>query len=226
MGEYQLLYAAFDMRRYCSNHRTGVSKLSLFKSFKDGLNEFVAEPDGSEEFMDEREEPMEKTQVQQSMPPHPQSAQTVISRGMTVNGALRGNGVVKVEGTIEGEVVLDGTLTVAASGMVKGPVTANVIRVFGKIAGNVTAKERLYLEKTGYLEGDIETAALVVEDGGQFNGHAVMAKKQDKTVQSQREQLPELQFGQNYTVGSQEKGVEESAVEPETEDYLEKTAEI
>lgn len=219
------MYAAFDVRRYRSNHKVGVSKLSLFKSFKEGLNEFVTEPDGGEEFMDERVEPMEKTQVQQPMPSHPQSPQTVISRGMTVNGALRGKGIVKVEGAIEGEVVLDGTLMVAASGVVKGPVTANVIRVFGKIEGNVTAKERLCLEKTGYLEGDIETAALVVEDGGQFNGRAVMAKKSDKTALSQREQIPELQFGQNYTAGTQEKGAGEADLAPETEDPLEKTAE-
>ena len=159
-----------------------MSRLSLFKSFKDGLNEFVMESDGGEELMDEQEETIGKVQLQQSAPPHPQNSQTVVSRGMTLSGTLRGKGVVKVEGTVEGEVVLDGTITVSAPGVVKGPVTANIIRVFGKIQGNVTAKERLYLEKTGYLEGDIETAALVVEDGGQFNGRAIMAKKLDKIV--------------------------------------------
>lgn len=200
-----------------------MSRLSLFKSFKDGLNEFVMESDGGEELMDEQEESIEKVQLQQSAPPHPQNSQTVVSRGMTLSGTLRGKGVVKVEGTVEGEVVLDGTITVSAPGVVKGPVTANIIRVFGKIQGNVTAKERLYLEKTGYLEGDIETAALVVEDGGQFNGRAIMAKKLDKTPQSQQEQMPELQFGQNYTSEAQEKSLEEVDSRPEMDDQVEST---
>ena len=38
----------------------GMRKLGLFKSFKDGLNEIVTKTDRSEEFMDEREELIEK----------------------------------------------------------------------------------------------------------------------------------------------------------------------
>ena len=66
---------------------------------------------------------------------------TVISKDMIVSGALKGNGAVRIEGSVDGEIDLDGSVIVAPTGAVTGPVKADVIRVAGKVEGNVTAKE-------------------------------------------------------------------------------------
>ena len=91
-------------------------------------------------------------------------------------GNLRGEGVVQVEGVVEGEIELKGAMIVAATGRVKGPVTADVVQVAGHIEGGVLARDHMRLEKTGSLEGDVTTVSLVVEDGGRLNGRSSMLK--------------------------------------------------
>ena len=108
--------------------------------------------------------------------PEPPSS-TVIAAGATVTGNLPGEGVIQVEGTVEGELNLKGAVIVAPTGLVKGPVTADVIRVAGRVEGTVSARERLLLEKTGSLEGDVSTPSLEVSEGGRLNGRCTMPKQ-------------------------------------------------
>ena len=114
-----------------------------------------------------------------SLPEPPSS--TTIAVGATVSGTLRGEGVIQVEGTVEGEIDLTGAVIVAPSGLVRGPVTADVIRLAGRIEGTVNARERLLLQKTGSLEGDMTTPSLEVEAGGQLNGRSTMPSKSQVT---------------------------------------------
>ena len=101
---------------------------------------------------------------------------TVIAQGITVCGTLRGEGVIQVEGVVEGEFDLTGAVIVAETGLVRGPITADVVRVAGRIEGSVRAREHMRLEPTGSLDGDVTTASLVVEDGGSLNGRCTMLK--------------------------------------------------
>lgn len=105
--------------------------------------------------------------------PEPPSS-TIIAAGASVSGTLRGDGIIQIEGTVEGEIDLNGAVIVMPTGLIKGPVTAGVIRIAGRIEGNVTAKERLLLQKTGSIEGDMTTPILEVEEGGRLNGRSIM----------------------------------------------------
>lgn len=125
--------------------------------------------------------------------PSPLSS-TVIATGVTVTGTLKGEGVIQVEGTVEGEINLQGAVIVAATGLVKGPVTAEVIQVAGRVKGNCVARGHVRLEKTGSLEGDVTTTSLVVEDGGRLNGRSNMVKEIPQSAAPE----PELEFGANY----------------------------
>ena len=104
---------------------------------------------------------------------------TVIASGVTLAGTLHGEGVVQVEGTVEGEIDIKGAVIVTSTGIVKGPVTADVAQVAGRIEGCVLARDHMRLEKTGSLEGDVTTVSLVVEDGGRLNGRSSMLKPGD-----------------------------------------------
>lgn len=103
---------------------------------------------------------------------------TVIAQGITVTGTLRGEGVVQVEGVVEGEFDMVGAVIVAESGLIRGPVAADVVRVAGHVEGNINAREHMRLESSGSLDGDVKTASLVVEDGGILNGRCTTVKPQ------------------------------------------------
>ena len=130
---------------------------------------------------------------------------TVIAEGVTMAGKLYGEGVIQVEGAVEGEIDLKGAVIVTTTGCVHGPISADVIHVAGSVEGNVVARDHLRLEKSGTLEGDAETVSLVVEDGGRLNGRTTMMK-QDGTPKPRPKE--DLQFGRNYKAEEEEEGAQ------------------
>lgn len=130
---------------------------------------------------------------------------TVIAEGVTMAGKLYGEGVIQVEGAVEGEIDLKGAVIVTTTGCVHGPISADVIHVAGSVEGNVVARDHLRLEKSGTLEGDAETVSLVVEDGGRLNGRTTMMKQDGMPKPRPKE---DLQFGRNYKAEEEEEGAQ------------------
>ena len=121
---------------------------------------------------------------------------TLIAKGITFTGTIHGEGVVRVEGRVEGEVDLKGTLTVTTTGTVQGPITADVVRVAGDITGSITARESLCLERTGCVHGDVATASLIVENG-RLDGSSTMLTAPERPKEPDLS-VDDLQFGENY----------------------------
>lgn len=130
-------------------------------------------------FGSQREAPqpvvLEGAQPQESLPPA-KVVGTLIAEGVAIKGIIKGEGVVRVEGVVEGEFHMDGAVIVADTGLIRGPVNADVLRVAGRVEGNVNAREHIRLEQSGTLIGDVATASLVVEDGGILNGRSTMTR--------------------------------------------------
>ena len=139
---------------------------------------------------------LEGERHQESLPPPQKVSSTLITQGITITGTVEGEGVVQVEGTVIGEFSMVGAIIVADSGLVKGPISADVVRIAGRVEGNITAREHLRLENTGTLIGDVTTASLVVEDGGCLNGRSTMMKppESDMDLKDVRP-AGDLQFG-------------------------------
>ncbi len=112
--------------------------------------------------------------------PEPRSS-TVIAKDLLVTGKLSGEGVVQIEGTVEGEVSLKGYVIVTATGRVKGPVEADVIRIAGQVEGNLVSHDHVQLERTGTINGDVTTVSFVIENGGRLNGRTTMVPEQAST---------------------------------------------
>lgn len=102
---------------------------------------------------------------------------TVIAGGVTVLGTLEGEGVIQVEGTVKGEISLNGAVIVKPTGLVQGPITAEIVQIAGSVEGDCIARDHMRLESTGSLDGDVTTLSLIIEDGGRFNGRSNMVKE-------------------------------------------------
>lgn len=122
--------------------------------------------------------------------PQPRS-DTVIAKGVTVSGKITGEGVVQVDGILEGEIDVKGLVTVSATGRIKGPIKSDVLHVSGCVDGDIVASEHLRLEGTGVINGDITTVSFVVEDGGRLNGRTTMTGA-DKAHPSTPKHSPDL----------------------------------
>lgn len=130
-------------------------------------------------------------------------ASTVITEGIILTGRLCGEGSLQIEGAVEGEIELEGSVSISATGRVKGPITAGIVRVAGKAEGNIIAREHLRLEKTGQILGDVSSASLVVEDGGQLNGRSTMLDAPPEPVPA-GVPADDLKFGPGYKLDEDE----------------------
>ena len=99
---------------------------------------------------------------------------TVITKSAAVSGELYGTGNVLIEGTFLGGIRVDGTVTVARSGVVKGPIRAENVCVAGSVTGDIAAGAALRLEMTGSITGNVTMRSFTIEDGGCFDGQSHM----------------------------------------------------
>ena len=104
-----------------------------------------------------------------------------IGKSITIKGDLTGNEDIVIEGTVEGKVDLPSNqLTIGANGSAKAEITAKAIVVIGKVAGNVKGTERVEIQATGVVEGDVSAPRLVVAEGAVLNGAIHMTPQQQK----------------------------------------------
>lgn len=127
---------------------------------------------------------------------------SIISSNVTIEGKLISSGNVRIDGKIEGDVIVHGNLTLGETAFVNGEVKAENITIGGKVIGYVNANDKLILEAKSYLEGDITANVLVIEAGAKFNGKSSMIdpnqKKIDNTPKTSSEtnsQIPAFSTG-------------------------------
>ena len=97
-------------------------------------------------------------------------ADTYIGPDLLVQGKLLGVGRVRIEGRLEGEVVIQGVLTVGASARILAPVTADAVSVAGEIVGSVEALTLVEVHAGGRIDGDVKAPQVTIDEGGQVTG--------------------------------------------------------
>lgn len=101
-----------------------------------------------------------------------------IGKSISIKGDLTGEEDLLVEGKVEGKVELpNNELTIGANGNVEADVHAKTVLVTGRVAGNVSAVERVEIQATGIVDGDVRAPRLIVQEGAIVNGSIHMGDK-------------------------------------------------
>jgi cytoskeletal protein CcmA (bactofilin family) len=95
---------------------------------------------------------------------------SIISSGMKITGDLECAGVVKIDGRIDGSVTGARQVLLGRGGAVHGNVVADEVVIGGVVDGAILAGERLELQGSAVVNGDIETKSIVVMEGARING--------------------------------------------------------
>ncbi len=90
-----------------------------------------------------------------------------------------------IEGSVEGTVLSEGQVVIAPTGLVKGTIHARHLTVRGRVEGILKVAECLEILGTGWVEGEVELATLVVDEGGTLQGTCV-----HRLVAREKEPLP------------------------------------
>ncbi len=92
----------------------------------------------------------------------------LLGRGVTWTGELRFEGRVRIDGTFQGSVYTDDVLEVGEGGRVEGNVDAATLIVAGTVDGKVHARDRVLVEATGTLLGEVHAANLETVPGARI----------------------------------------------------------
>lgn len=104
---------------------------------------------------------------------------SIIAGGMRVVGDIETEGVVKIEGRVEGSIRAGRQVLIGRQGEVKGDITTREAVIGGKVQGTVNATERLEVQATSTIVGDINTKSIAVAEGGRINGTVRIADVSD-----------------------------------------------
>lgn len=101
-----------------------------------------------------------------------------IGKSIAIQGELTGDEDLVVEGKVEGKIELPNHhLTIGEGGQVRAELQAKLVTVVGRVNGNVSASERVEVQETGVVEGDLRAPRLVVKEGAVVNGSIEMSSK-------------------------------------------------
>ena len=98
-----------------------------------------------------------------------------IGKSITIKGDLSGNEDLQIDGNVDGRIDLpNNQLTIGPEGRVKAEVHAKSVVVIGHVTGNVAAADRIQVEATGVVDGDVKAPRLVIQEGAMLNGSVEM----------------------------------------------------
>lgn len=99
----------------------------------------------------------------------------VIGRSIQIEGAVRGNEDLRIEGDVSGTVELkDSSLTIGKEGKVRADVYAKSIIVDGTTEGDLYATDRIVVHVNAQVRGNITAPKVGVEEGAKFKGSIEM----------------------------------------------------
>lgn len=105
--------------------------------------------------------------------------ETLIGEQCNVVGNLNGGGLLKVDGSVEGDIMWQDDVLLGVFSILNGNLTSRSSVVAGKVNGNIICEETLTIESSGKVSGDITVKKLIVKEGGILDGKCTMLVLKD-----------------------------------------------
>ena len=104
-----------------------------------------------------------------------------IGQAVTIEGKIISRQDIRIDGHVKGTLEVGQHEVVLGPGSeVKADVSARSVLVGGTLEGDVTASERIQVQSTGVLLGDVVAPRLIIQDGGLLRGKADVAGSRPK----------------------------------------------
>lgn len=106
-----------------------------------------------------------------SLKNHACEGNTLIGQGCTLSGDVSSDGDVRIDGTLNGNIVRAQRLVVGRGGSIKGNVHCREAVVMGTINGSISVEGMFHLQNHGSVKGDIDAGSLQLDAQSVFNGY-------------------------------------------------------
>ncbi len=118
-------------------------------------------------------------------------------KGSKFSGKLSFEGIVRVDGKVEGEIQSNDKLIIGDSAEIQANITVRDVSISGEVQGDVIAEGRIEINRSGKLYGNIRTPSLVIHEGALFEGQCTMStggtnqEEKKKPVAKAKEEAPD-----------------------------------
>lgn len=100
--------------------------------------------------------------------------ENLLGQHCKIVGSLTGRGLLKIDGTVEGDIIWEDNIILDPSSLCIGNISCKNAIINGKIQGNIICSETLTIQKSGEIVGDITMSSLIIVDGGKLTGNCNM----------------------------------------------------
>jgi cytoskeletal protein CcmA (bactofilin family) len=101
----------------------------------------------------------------------------LVGVGTVITGDVNSNGDIRIDGTLNGNLVTKGKVVIGETGKAKGEINCKNSDVSGEIEGKIVVTELLSLKAASKINGDIIANKLAIEPGAKFTGNCTMNGK-------------------------------------------------
>ena len=106
----------------------------------------------------------------------------VIEKSTKIVGNIFSKADFRIDGEVEGNITTTGKVVVGSNGKISGKLNCSNADISGNISGNVEVSETLSLMSDSYVQGEIVTGKLSVEEGAQVD--ATISMKSSKKLKA------------------------------------------
>ena len=123
-----------------------------------------------------------------------------ISTGTVIKGEILSPCDIRIDGTFEGKVTAKGRVVIGETANVKGEIICDNVDLWGKVEGDIFAKNTLSLKEGCVVNGDLHIRKIAVELGSTFNGTCQMISEAefDKVTGADLKHVPQAQQKQQH----------------------------
>jgi cytoskeletal protein CcmA (bactofilin family) len=104
-----------------------------------------------------------------STPTSPAGTLNTLVKGTVLEGNIRCESDLRVDGTIKGKLSCQAKVIIGPSGLVDGEINCQNAVIEGRFKGNLRVTDLLNIRETAEVDGEITTNKLLVQSGARFN---------------------------------------------------------
>jgi cytoskeletal protein CcmA (bactofilin family) len=100
-----------------------------------------------------------------------------LEQGVRLQGELVASGTFRINTTVSGRISSDGVLILGQKAEVDGELIGRVVIIGGNFKGTVRATDRVEIQETGIVNGDVFAPCMVIAAGAIFQGKCHMVSQ-------------------------------------------------
>ncbi len=95
---------------------------------------------------------------------------TLISEGCKIKGEITGRGNFMINGEVDGQCDIEGSVTLAKDGFWRGTIKADSVIVTGTVEGEIQASGGVEIGETARISGSVSGESIAVAEGAVVEG--------------------------------------------------------